>query len=773
MPAALTTSSSSEREARSSSIYWEASAPEENGRLRVIRQHTSSVVVPLRKQASLSMLRHRRPASDNSPAFLSSSPSCLPLSPISTYSHTSWSGSSNTPDRLSPITPEFNMSPTASIACANDTPVTTFLTHFYDVDSKIAYDPRLTHLSAIEDLGPNYDTRELWNKRLPSLPGESIGEGDKSFKTIGPPVHDSECSPEEMQLCPALTRKIDSLSPFSEIRTTPRATRRFGRDFGVSIDGQLLPSGRLLQYIDPPESPRVIEETIESITALTASNELSALNKFPRPPSIARESVNLLTEEETSAVKEFLRVWGSHARGGPPTTSEQVSAPPALVTIRDVDARDSDEYSWEAAEDEEGEADLSMRCSTLLDQVSMMVGLPSNSEEEYTSTNPSALTRDPYNAREDNRLRSHSDVARRSSCGTNKGLLGYQTTNIAGDMNTSDERRAQKSLAVERDLVAVANTPQHHLSHGPTSRSDSPRQAKVERSPRCVRVPVVLAQENETLADEHFQGIPVSRDNSLDIVDTHNVSLRRWGQVFELQPKAFASNHSSESITPESSRPGRNVRPPPSPVTKPTSALDRLELSLSKLKSHAPLSQPQCRIFTEDDTANLPHKGSFFKRERRPSLPAVTGMRTLTKKHQSSMPLSNAGATGSSGRGSLRDRHFSSPVHQSVPYLPYPPLHVPDFPDTLRAPPRLELYDPFGRRGGFDKQCTFSDDHIPTMHSFMDMDMGVENKHSSRRASARTSIGSQKMKRLGKAASRLSQGVVAWGKNLTTKKVHD
>ncbi|KAH7926701.1 hypothetical protein BV22DRAFT_1127942 [Leucogyrophana mollusca] len=764
-------SSSARRDQRTGASRHEDRTP------AVLRRHATSPGAPLRRQTSFSISGPPRPVSDSSSMLLSGPRAGLALSPISSYSHTSWSGSTNTPEQLSPRTPEFTIPPTTHVACANETPITAFLTHFYDADPSATYDAGLNRFSAAEEAhsglcGNIIDGRQLWSKQLPNLPTENrLEESDTPTPVT---AARTTCSNPERR-----TAEGQLLSGFSvgahRHPSLPeiRKTRRFARDFGVPLGGRLSQSEMHLPSVDALAPSGTIEEVGDAL--IDGPEELSAfpLNlQFPRPPSIGPDVANLFTEEETMAVKEFLRVWGSQTRGGPPTTPARVPLPPVLMArrglevVEDSEGQDSDEYSLEA-EDDEAEAELSMRCSALLDQVSMMVGLPADPGSSGENISDTPAHGHDRTAFEDNRLRSHSDVAQRSSCGTNRGLSGFQIDKASEDVTGLEGRPVRfppdktSGLAKVPSQMSLGNCdlPAHE---------DIPGEARAEMSTRAVRVPVVLAQGmDETTSFEPFQRLPVSRDNSVDIVDSRNVSLRRWGQVFDLQSTGIVTNRSAVSINSEASKTAREAIQPRAPSTKRASALDRLELSLSKLKAHGPASQRRSQTFTEEDTATLPSRGSFFKRERRPSLPAALAR---PKKHQSSavFPL-----TGTTGKGSLRDRHFSSPVHQSVPYLPYAPLHVPDFPEALRAPPRLERYDILQRRSAKQRPLV-EDEDVPPMRSFMDMDMGAEKAHSPRRASMRTSVNTEKMRRLGRAAARLSQGVVAWGKNLTgSKKVHD
>ncbi|KAH7888645.1 hypothetical protein F5I97DRAFT_1776139, partial [Phlebopus sp. FC_14] len=55
------------------------------------------------------------------------------------------------------------------------------------------------------------------------------------------------------------------------------------------------------------------------------------------------------------------------------------------------------------------------------------------------------------------------------------------------------------------------------------------------------------------------------------------------------------------------------------------------------------------------------------------------------------------------------------------------------------------------------------------INSFMDMDAS-EKPAQPHRASLRNSVDKEKINKFARAAARLSQGVIAWGKNLTGSK---
>ncbi|KAH7888646.1 hypothetical protein F5I97DRAFT_731352 [Phlebopus sp. FC_14] len=299
----------------------------------------------------------------------------LPLSPMSAYSFTSLSGSSNTQEQPSPRTPEFGQSPSTIIARPNETPITAFLSQFYDADSS----PHGAHLrqSAREARGLEfYGDIQTEGKSMEQLPTAEC-------KILRIPDVPSPVLPEDPSIVDPFSRDLER-NPTHPPLPDARKARRFAGEF-VCAGLQPIP-----QPGEQADKPDISQSSAASHTLVVASTE-GKLSPVGHDPSALSSGLPFphqgisrpgpLSESETKAVQEFLKQWGSrqrplrdrkHREDAPPPPTCRGNASQGPMQHRDAS---SDEFSWEAKDSEDEDSsghEHTTRCSTLLHEASLM-----------------------------------------------------------------------------------------------------------------------------------------------------------------------------------------------------------------------------------------------------------------------------------------------------------------------------------------------------------------------------------------------------------------
>ncbi|KAG1891586.1 uncharacterized protein F5891DRAFT_304031 [Suillus fuscotomentosus] len=671
---------------------------------RVSRSHSydqppNSVNIVSRRQGSSSFPIHDRLPSDASHTSWSSDHpvSSVPtLSPTSTYSTLSWSGSSRTQERLSPITPELFYSPSTTIASPEVTPITAFLSEFYEPDSKSGSGTRtLVHLSRGDprrlDLFGERDRNGMKNAILTESPVSYLADG------ANPPLPDDIHLIETPTPIP-LSAASCAHGQGSGHEVDVRKSRRFCRDFGEPVPSK-----------DPiyDEFPTHLAKDLP--TTPLSSSPPSPLSHDLLPPPSRSEVCNLFSEDETTAVREFLRIWGSNKRVKKSSSKLQVIEDEAPGTQGD------DDYSWEAAEVEDDVGD-SASCSMLLHEVSEMVGI---SLETSMVEGQSSIASTPPGLDTLGRLIQDSHESSQ--------ILGlrssYQSAPPDG-ANVCD--RTSTSSCHRMDPLDVA--PRHSVTSSLVLGSNpSIREYAVAAKP--VDVPVIVAlTSNEAYSANSCDGLVPDRQLSLRRSRSTDGNLRRRGQIFNVEKQVMGAVPSGvvdscTSYIPTRDAPPLPPLPPPSGSVRPVSALDRLESSLSRLKAHNSQSRKSSK-------ANVPSEN------RRPS-PFTT---SRERKHHSSVAARLPDSR--SGHG----RHFSSPMADVTAHRNH------------RKPPRVET-DPINARlkERDAKLYPYSENPESAIRSFMEMDVVPPPPPPPRTS------------RLGRVAARLSRGITNWGRNIGSK----
>ncbi|KAG1760499.1 hypothetical protein EDD22DRAFT_954874 [Suillus occidentalis] len=633
-----------------------------------------------RRQGS-SFPTHARLPSDASHISWSSDhplPSVPTLSPTSTYSTLSWSGSSHTQEQLSPLTPELFYSPSTTIESPEVTPITAFLSEFYEPDSKSGSG---THTVVRLSRG---DPQRL----------DLFGERDGKVSCV-----DEEASlplPNDIHL----TGTATSISLTAESCAPPkhgsghtldvRKSRRFCRDFGEPVRFK------------------------DSICDEFPTPQLPPNHDLPLPPSRS-EVCNLFSEDETTAVREFLRVWGSNKR---------VRESPSKLRMGEEapGIQSDDDYSWEAAEVEDGVGDFAS-CSMLLHEVSQMVGIPSDTstvegQSSVASTPPGPDTlgrflQDSHGSSQNLDLPSsyHSAALARNP--------DFLPDDVCERASSGFHQRVDQPLDV---------APQHSVTSFSVTENNASIREDQGVAVKSMDVPVILtttsdeAHSVDSCDSDLHQQLRLRRAKSTDS------NLRRRGQIFNVEKQALhaASSGAVDSYT--SYVPTRDpppLPPLPGPSTKRVSALDRLETSLSKLKAHNSHQRKSSKV----------ERVNARSEDRRPS-PLTT---PRERKHQSSVAVHLQDSR--SGHG----RHFSNPMPNVTPHKSH------------RKAPRAETKPVNAHlQERAAKLFPYPENRELSMKSFMEMDVVPPPPPPPHR-----------MSRLGRVAARLSQGITNWGRNIT------
>jgi hypothetical protein len=617
----------------------------------------------------------------------------------------SWSGSSNTQES-SPVTPEIPYSP--GITLSDETPITSFLSQFYDPDVDLNSDNganRLVRISGGDvtrlDFFGERDGKGMRNKRLPELPSCVADNANPSLpdqvnlpkNPISIPPTATDCAPS-----PADVRK----------------SRRFCRDFGG-------PSRSRLNHIHD-EFPTNLAKDLpvtHSSPSLTFPHKCDLL-----PPPSRSEVCKHFSEEETATVREFLRMWGSN-------NMVKVSrSKPALD--EDEALGGNGDYSWEAADSEDGVED-STPCDILLHEVSKMVGLPleqsmMEDQSSIASTPPGldALGRLSQDDQEQT-LCFPSSYQSAALVRSPKIPPGGEGADVGDGVWSGVGQHVDQPLDVAPrasltcDLLARRNTPVRK-DHDESVTSKS------------MDVPIVLAASLDAARS--------LRDSSHDLFLQRQLSpgraksdgdMRRRGRIFvNVEEAKIHSTSSVVSVNVDRSFvPTRKPPPPPLPALPPkrVSALDRLDFSLSRLKAHGSHQRKPSSMEKADVC------GHASLEARRPPLSAASMIRE--RKHQS-------GATARVPYPrSAHGRHFSSPMLGGTPERPKAPR-------TETDPTNAHLQERAA------KLFPCPENREVSMKSFMEMDVAPPIAQPPRRTS-----------RLGRVAARLSQGIANFGKNFT------
>ncbi|KAG1816045.1 uncharacterized protein BJ212DRAFT_1481123 [Suillus subaureus] len=684
---------------------------------RVSRSHSydqpplNSHNIVSRRQGSSSFPIHARLPSDashTSRSFDYPVSSVPTLSPTSTYSTLSWSGSSHTQEPSSPITPELFYSPSTTITSPEVTPITAFLSEFYEPDSKSGGGTHtLVRLS-------RDDPRRL------DLFGERDGKGMRNTMLTESPVscaadESSPPLPDEMHLIEtptpiSLTAASCAPSNHGSGHTLEvRKSRRFGRDFGEPV------RSKDLIY---DEFPTYLAKDLP-VTRLSSSPP-SPLSHDLLPPPSRSEVCNLFSEDETTAVREFLRVWGSNKR---------VKESPSILQMGEDEApgtQSDDDYSWEAAEVEDGVGD-SASCSMLLHEVSQMVGIPL---ERSTVEGQSSIASTPPGPDTLGQLiqDSHegSQILGLPSSYQSAALVRSPSV-LPDGANVCDRASSGSCQRVDQPLDVV---PQHSVTFGSFVGSNgSIREDQVDAvAVKSMDVPVILATTSNEAHSVDPCDLVLHRQLSLRKARSTDSNLRRRGQIFNVEKQVMhaASDGAVDLYTPYvPTRDPPPLPPLPAPSMRRVSALDRLETSLSRLKAHNSHQRKSVEV----------EKANALSEDQR--LSPFTTLRE--RKHQSSVTARLPDSR--SGHG----RHFSSPMADVAPHQNHRKA-----PRTENGPVNARLQERAA------KLFPYPENRELTIRSFMEMDVVPPPPPPPRRTS-----------RLGRVAARLSQGITNWGRNIT------
>ncbi|KAF9227303.1 hypothetical protein BS17DRAFT_458461 [Gyrodon lividus] len=669
------------------------------------------------------------------------------LSPVSAHSCTeSWSGSSSTGEQRSPLTPEFGPPAVPTVVRTNDTPITAFLSQFYDAEP--SSDIVQSKLSVGEDVHTlkfsENRKEEMSLMQLPIFPPERIPD----YITAEMPDTPFQVSPEDDLLVePAPVVVEHEIEPHPPLPDVRRA-RRFACDFLSAGWSERPPSAGLDQRPALPR-PTGVKETSAISQELNVSLSLANLSassstmplafEFPCPPPINR-NIGLLSERETKKVQEFLREWGERegrrwgAEDSPTLHLHHDNAP--QIPFRSGD-RTSDEFSWEARDSDSDDINGfggATRCSALIHEVSLMVGLPSDEDQLL-----------PSDGRPIPDVPEHVEWDSQDIVGTTDILVERLPPLPPGGTQPhfSSLRRPRNIRLVppEGELQSEKRRGALHGAYPFLARKCKSVDEVPIKTPQPPILP--LSPQKSPAVRPRGIAVPTPRYKSAETIRPSLSARRCQGQVFPLkEPTGHGPSRSAVDIDEAFIHPREPVPKPTTSPAKRISALDRLESSLIRLKAHAPGHHHKSQSETEGSRRSF--KDLVQTKEKRPSFPSVLRPR----KQRSSHDISHRDMARPA-----RGRHFSSPV---------PPVSGPSW-----AAPQATM----------ESTCvtallnaTHHSEKRAPVGSFMDMDAPTRKPTQPHRTSFRSSVNKEKVKKLVRAAARMSQGVVAWGKNLAGSK---
>ncbi|KIK97746.1 hypothetical protein PAXRUDRAFT_9998 [Paxillus rubicundulus Ve08.2h10] len=681
------------------------------------------------------------------------------LSPVSAYSRTgSWSGSSNTEEQQSPLTPEFVLPAAATVVRSNETPITAFLSQFYDAEP--SPDAAQLRFSAPEDLH-RLDLFKNRNEDIAMLVQLPVYSPKGTLDHIVAEIPDGlvQVLPEDhllVETAPAIgEHEIEPHPPLPDVRKA----RRFACDFVSAGWSQGPLSVRSDQDPALPRPPTGVQETSvasQELDVSLASANLSASSstvplafEFPSPPPMSR-NIGLLSETETKKVQEFLRGWSEReGRRGSAAAGPMLHHDNAPQVPPKSGDRASDEFSWNPGHPDcdvdDGLGDAT-RCSALIHEVSLMVGLPSEEDQILPGDGRPPVPDVPENV----------ECQNQDTTGATDIYVEMQPPSPPETRFFSPRRPrnicppSQKTMSIgvrTTDAPISPNGEQHDDWRRGALHGDYPFLARKFKSVDAFPIkspqlsPILPLSPQKSLAVRP-RGVdaPIPRYKSAENVRLSQSARRRQGYIF--MPRGsldHGANGSSLDINEVFTHPRE---PAPKPTTSPAnriSALDRLESSLDRLKAHAPGHHHKSQ--SEAGGPMRASKGLAQATEKRPSLPSVLRPR----KQRSSHDISHRNVAHS-----VRGRHYSS----SIPPVSGPSWAAPqDAMESICPTAPLSVTCPSGKRA--------------PVGSFMDMDAHIQKPTQPHRASFRSSVNKEKVKKLVKAAARMSQGVIAWGKSLT------
>ncbi|KAF9241637.1 hypothetical protein BU15DRAFT_73365 [Melanogaster broomeanus] len=472
----------------------------------------------------------------------------LPLSPVCPDS---WSGSSNTGDRPSPQTPEFGPPVVATIVRSNESPITSFLSQFYNAEPGPATEER------------TMPTQDHVIAEIPYVPLQVV--------------------PEDVEPPPSnVDDEIEHHPPLPDVRKARR--------FGLCLCFRRVVGGIF-----------ELDISFSSTTLSTSSSTRPLAFEFPCPPPISR-NIGPLSERETKKVQEFLREWGE--RESRRVRSEDSSSQCDNLPRVPSGDRASDEFSWEARDSDSDSGDVNglgdaTRCSVLIHEVSLMVGIPSDEEQPLGDNgHPSAPDVPEHLERE------NQDVAVLGAPDVSLRRQPPLPPEITHANQTPSSRKFVNTRLPPPGMAGIGVFPTDVL--GPPDRgpqADKGRAALYGGFPvlaqKCGRVddvaiiipqlppvPPLSPQKSPSVLRPRGMVTAVPR-KSAEVIRP-GLSARRQGQVFQFgEPIVHRPCSGTVVMDEEFFHP----REPPKPTISPAqriSALDRLESSLVRLKAHAP-----------------------------------------------------------------------------------------------------------------------------------------------------------------------------------------
>lgn len=655
--------------------------------------------LPSHRESADSAFQTSRPFSDERVPLFQLDPYGRNDRVESFYSQASWSTDSNTLDGSCIRTPDISVLSTAAIY--RSTPITSFQAQFCDSISH-AHDvlhERIPDLNA-ESCPPYPQCEEnfLPCVHLPILPLDDV------------PLRESTILPQSP--APVVRSPLDDVDDEFNYQRQWTRVRRFARNFGYM--GLLQPTARVNSWVPAAD--------------ISASPRVSSSFQFPHFPGTIYTAGDATpgrdVEKDTNGMRDRRQPTGGLA-GHPDGQRLDHQSDTGDVALRGPSREDctSDLGCTVEANDRGNDDDYDDDCSEctsidstawslLFQEVSSMVGM---SDADHSTFCDSSQTGDPV---------IRGDSVCRDECYSPKSSETWESVRIPG--------------LPKGDRLQLSRLPQPPLTYARlASRPADPRPRAVYSGktdvPSQRRDCLLRASSNPSpahLLERKADITPLCQQRSADIV-----GLKRRGP--SLADYRTMLHPSRNAVNVPTTCTSVREPPPATPLAAQNPALNRLDLSLTKLKARAPHQQRGWHSDRETSAASLKINGS--PRGKRPS--RIAGARPVVQSAVRRPTVT--GVTPAYSKRPLRRAPGSCP-----------PSRANTLPTTTA-----------GWRNYSHPNGTSTANERRPVKSFIDMDIPSPKFRETFSNRTRRLMNDGKMKKLARSASRLKRRIIAWGKN--------
>lgn len=615
------------------------------------------------------------------------------------YSQASWYTDSNTLDGSCIRTPDFSVLSTAAIY--RSTSITSFQAQFCD---SISHAHDILH-ERIPDLNaescppyPQCEENFLPCVHLPILPLDDA------------PLRESTILPQSPS--PVVGSPLDDIDDEFSYQQEWTRVRRFARNFGYM--GLSQPTGRVNSWApagdisaSPPVSPSIQSPYFPGTThtAVDATSGRDAEKHGNGMRDRRQRTGGLAGHPNGQRLDHQSDTDGVALRGSTPAREDCTSDVGCAVEANDKGNDDDDDCSECTSID-------STAWSLLFQEVSSMVGM---SDTDHSTFCDSSQTGDPV---------IRGDSVCRDECCSPKSSETSRSVRIPG-LPKGDRLQLsglpQPPLTYARLASRPANPRPRAVSNG---KSDAPSQRK-DRLLRASSNP-----SRAHLLERKADITPLCQQRSADIVgpQPRGPSLADYRTM--LQPSRNAVNVPTTYTS-------LREPPPATPLAAQNPALNRLDLSLTKLKAHAPRQQRGWHSDRGTSAVSLKIDGS--PRGKRPS--RIAGARPVV---QSTVRRPTVTVV--------------TPTYSKRPLRRAPGSCPPSRANTL---PTMTA----GWRNYPHPNGTSTVNEMRPVKSFIDMDIPSPKFRETFPNRTRRLMNDGKMRKFVRSASRLKRRFITWGKN--------